>query len=305
MLRALWIGAPDLDAVEAGYARRMTQQDPPAPLSPHPDRLRDRAAIVTGGASGIGRASALRLAAEGARVAIGDLDEAGAKSVAAEIEAAGGRAIAIQTDVSDEDAIVRLVAQTVESFGKLDILHNNAAALGNARVGVDFSIAELDVDVWDRTMEVNVRSVMLGCKHAIPPMLAAGGGSIINTYSGAALAGSLTGPAYASSKAAVNTLTLYMAAQYGKQGIRCNAILPGLIMTPAVAVGMGEAEVAMLLDHHLTPQAGHPDDIAGMVAYLASDEARYITAQLIRVDGGITTHAPSFADNRRAMGVDA
>jgi NAD(P)-dependent dehydrogenase (short-subunit alcohol dehydrogenase family) len=279
-----------------------TRQDSSAKLLPHPDRLHGRSAIVTGGASGIGRASALRLAGEGAQVAIADIDEAGAKGVVAEIEAAGGRAIAIPTDVSEESAIVHLISQTVETFGKLDILHNNAAALGNARVGIDFSIAELDVDVWDRTMAVNVRSVMLGCKHAIAPMVAAGGGSIINTSSGAALAGSLTGPAYASSKAAVNTFTLYMAAQYGKQGIRCNAILPGLIMTPAVDVGMGEEEVAMLLDHHLTPQAGRPEDIAGMVAYLASDEARYITAQLIRVDGGITSHAPSFADTRRAMG---
>ena len=278
----------------------MTRQSP-APLPPHPNRLQDRSAIVTGGASGIGRASALRLAAEGAQVAVADLDEAGARSVVAEAEAAGGRAIAIRTDVSDEGAIVHLIAQTVEAFGGLDILHNNAAALGSARVGVDFAIADLEVDVWDRTMAVNVRSVMLGCKHAIAPMVARGGGSIINTSSGAALAGSLTGPAYASSKAAVNTFTLYMAAQYGKEGIRCNAILPGLIMTPAVDVGMGEEEVAMLLDHHLTPQVGHPDDIAGLVAYLASDEARYVTAQLIRVDGGITTHAPSFADNRRTM----
>ena len=115
------------------------------------------------------------------------------------------------------------------------------------------------------------------------------------------MAGSLTGPAYASSKAAVNTFTLYVAAQYGKQGVRCNAILPGLIMTPAVEHGMGAAEVSMLLDHHLTPHAGQPEDIAGMVAYLASDEARYITAQLIRVDGGITSHAPSYADSRRAL----
>ncbi len=133
-------------------------------------------------------------------------------------------------------------------------------------------------------------------------MVEAGGGSIINTSSGAALAGSLTGPAYASSKAAVNTFTLYVAAQYGKQGVRCNAILPGLIMTPAVDLAMGAAEISMLLDHHLTPQAGQPDDIAGMVAYLASDEARYVTAQLIRVDGGITSHAPNYADTRRALG---
>ncbi len=279
----------------------MAQRDA-APIPPHPNRLLGRSAIVTGAASGIGRASALRLAAEGARVAIADIDEAGAKTVAEEIEAAGGRAIAIRTDVSDEAAIENLISQTVDAFGKLDILHNNAAALGNARIGTDFAIDQLEVEVWDRTMAVNLRSVMLGCKHAIPRMVEAGGGSIINTSSGSALAGSLTGPAYASSKAAVNTFTLYVAAQYGKQGVRCNAILPGLIMTPAVDLGMDAAEVSMLLDHHLTRQAGQPDDIAGMVAYLASDEARYVTAQLIRVDGGITSHAPSYADTRRALG---
>jgi NAD(P)-dependent dehydrogenase (short-subunit alcohol dehydrogenase family) len=279
----------------------MTQTDATS-LPPHPNRLHGRSAIVTGAASGIGRASALRLAAEGARVAIADIDEAGAKTVAGEIEAAGGRAIAIRTDVCDETAIAKLISQTLAAFGKLDILHNNAAALGNASVGADFAIEDLEVEVWDRTMAVNVRSVMLGCKHAIPHMVEAGGGSIINTSSGAALAGSLTGAAYASSKAAVNTFTLCVAAQYGKRGVRCNAILPGLIMTPAVDLGMGPAEVSMLLDHHLTPQAGQPEDIAGMVAYLASDEARYVTAQLIRVDGGITSHVPSYADSRRRRG---
>ena len=134
-------------------------------------------------------------------------------------------------------------------------------------------------------------------------MLENGGGSIINTSSGAALLGSLTGTAYASSKAAVNCLTQYVATQYGKRGIRCNAILPGLIMTPAVEIGMSKESVDMILDHHMTPEAGRPSDIAAMVAFLASDEARYVTGQLIRVDGGITSHAPTYADSRRAMGL--
>jgi NAD(P)-dependent dehydrogenase (short-subunit alcohol dehydrogenase family) len=133
-------------------------------------------------------------------------------------------------------------------------------------------------------------------------MLETGGGSIVNTSSGAAIRGALTGTAYASSKAAVNCLTLYVAAQYGKRGIRCNAILPGLIMTPAVEIGMTRESVEMILDHHLTPEAGRPEDIAAMVAFLASDEARYVTGQLISVDGGITSHAPTFADTRRMLG---
>lgn len=236
-------------------------------------------------------------------MAIGDIDSAGAEIVVSEIEAAGGRAIAIETDVSEESAFERLVAGTVEAFGRLDILHNNAAALGNASLGEDFDLGAMSVEIWDRTMAINTRSVMLGCKHAIPEMLEGGGGSIVNTSSGAALGGEMSGPAYATSKAAVNCLTLYVAAQYGKRGIRCNAILPGLIMTPAVDVGMTPEAVSMILDHHLTPEAGRPEDIASMVAYLASDEARYITGQLIRVDGGILSHLPTYADTRRGLGL--
>ncbi|MFK7896822.1 MAG: SDR family NAD(P)-dependent oxidoreductase [Myxococcota bacterium] len=276
----------------------------PAPLStPISPRLRDRIAIVTGGASGIGRASALRLAAEGASVCIGDLNEAGAQEVATEIEAAGGRAIAVATDVSAEADMQRLIARTVEAFGALDVLHNNAAALGKATVGTDFMVDELDVAVWDRTMAVNLRSVMLGCKYAVPEMIKRGGGSIINTSTGSSVHGDIVGPAYATSKAAVNTLTQYVATQYGKQGIRCNAILPGLIMTPAVEVGLDDSTTSRILDHHLTRSVGHPDDIAAMVAYLASDESRYVTAQLLRVDGGITNHSPMVADTRRAIGL--
>ncbi len=279
----------------------MTQTDRPAAEPCDPNRLRDRVAIVTGAASGIGRASALRLSAEGAAIAIGDLDLKGAEAVVAEIEAAGGRGIALETDVSDESAFRNLIAAAVEAFGRLDILHNNAAALGSTSIGGDNSIESLEVDVWDRTMAINTRSVMLGCKHAIPKMLEIGGGSIINTSSGAALLGGLTGTAYAASKAAVNCLTQYVATQYGKQGIRCNAILPGLIMTPAVATSMSQATVDMILDHHMTAEAGRPEDIAAMVAFLASDESRYVTGQLLRVDGGITSHAPTLADSRRRM----
>lgn len=279
----------------------MDPTDRPAAEPCDPNRLRDRVAIVTGAASGIGRASALRLSAEGAAIAIGDLDLKGAKAVVAEIEAAGGRGIALETDVSDESAFRNLIAAAVEAFGRLDILHNNAAALGSTSIGGDNSIESLEVDVWDRTMAINTRSVMLGCKHAIPKMLEIGGGSIINTSSGAALLGGLTGTAYAASKAAVNCLTQYVATQYGKRGIRCNAILPGLIMTPAVATSMSQATVDMILDHHMTAEAGRPEDIAAMVAFLASDESRYVTGQLLRVDGGITSHAPTLADSRRRM----
>ena len=261
--------------------------------------LRGKVAIVTGSASGIGRATARLLASEGASVVVADLDEDGAQSVVGEIEAAGGSALAQQVDVSDEEAIRAMISATVETYGGLDILHNNAAALGPARPGRDMDIASMDVDVWDRTMAVNLRGVMLGCKHAIPAMLERGGGSIVNTTSGSAQRGDLSIPAYGVSKGGVDTLTKYVAAQYGKRGIRCNAIAPGLILTHGVENFGGEAYVQMLEEHHLTPRVGRPEDIAHAVLYLASDEASFVTGQILNVDGGILSHAAPFADIRR------
>ena len=189
-------------------------------------RLKDKVAIVTGSASGIGRSTALLLASEGASVVVADLDGPGAEKVVAEIEAAGGKALARVVDVSREDAVREMIAAAVDTWGGLDILHNNAAALGPASPGRDMDVASMDVEIWDRTMAVNLRGVMLGCKHAIPAMLERGGGAIVNTSSGSAQRGDLAIPAYAVSKGGVDTLTRYVATQYGKRGIRCNAIAP-------------------------------------------------------------------------------
>ncbi len=261
--------------------------------------LDGKVAIVTGAASGIGRATALLLAREGAAVVVADLHEAGALRVAEEIVSAGGRAFGQAADVSDESAVKGMVDATVETYGGLDILHNNAAAVGKANVGRDQDITRMDVDVWDRTMAVNLRGVMLGCKHAIPHMLSRGGGSIINTSSGSAQRGDLNLPAYATSKGGVETLTLYVATQYGKQGIRCNAIAPGLILTHAVENFGGEEYVGMLEEHHLTPRVGQPEDIANAVLFLASEASGFVTGQIINVDGGILSHTPPVADLRR------
>ena len=204
-----------------------------------------------------------------------------------------------ELDVSDEDAVRGMLAAAVDTYGGLDILHNNAAAIGAASAGQDRDVASIDVDVWDRTMAVNLRGVMLGCKHALPHMLERGGGSIVNTSSGSAERGDLTLSAYATSKGGVNTLTLYVAAQYGKQGIRCNAIAPGLILTHPKENFGGPAYVAMLEEHHMTPRVGEADDIAHAVVFLTSDEASFITGQILHVDGGILSHAPPVADLRR------
>ncbi len=261
--------------------------------------LEEKVAIVTGAASGIGRATAMRLARAGASVLVADLDEVRAQGVADEIVEAGGRALAHVVDVSEESAVKRMVDAAVAAFGGIDILHNNAAAIGKSSPGRDRDITRIDVDVWDRTMAVNLRGVMLGCKHAIPHMLERGGGSIINTSSGSAQRGDVTIPAYGVSKGGVDTLTLYVATQYGKQGIRCNAIAPGLILTHGVENFGGQQYVDMLEEHHLTPRVGQPEDIAEAVLFLASDAAGFITGQIINVDGGILSHAPPVADIRR------
>jgi NAD(P)-dependent dehydrogenase (short-subunit alcohol dehydrogenase family) len=255
------------------------------------DRLNGKVAIVTGGGGGIGGASARALAREGAAVVVVDIDQGAATSVAEGIVATGGRAVPFQADLSDEVQVIKTVAEAVAEFGRLDILHNNAALTDSDFLSVDTAVTELSVDVWERTLAVNLTSQMLTCKHAIPEMIHGGGGSIINMSSGASMKGDRTRTAYGVSKAGVNALTMYVATSHGKQGIRVNAILPGLVITDAVRAHLDEAIVASLGKATLTPNVGQPEDVADVVVFLASDESRYITGQLIAVDGGMSAHA--------------
>jgi NAD(P)-dependent dehydrogenase (short-subunit alcohol dehydrogenase family) len=261
-------------------------------------KLAGRVAIVTGGGSGIGRASALALAREGAAVVVADLSEERAKGVAAEIDAAGGRAYAQAADVSDEASVVAMVDAAVTRFGQLDILHNNAAATDWSVLGGDGELAQLELAIWERTLAVNLRGVLLGCKHAIPRLLARGGGAIVNTSSASGLTGDLVRTAYGVSKAGVDGLTRYVATQYGKRGIRCNAIAPGVIETPALRQNVPPEQVALFERHHLTPRLGTPEDVANAVVFLASDDAAFITGQIISVDGGLLAHHPTVAEVR-------
>lgn len=255
--------------------------------------LDGRAAMVTGGAAGIGRASARVLAREGAAVLVADIAAERGEAVAAEIRAAGGRAEFRACDVTRAEEVEAAVAACEAAFGGLDVLHNNAAyLLGEG----DGGITELTLEGWERAFAVNARGVMLGCKYAVPAMRRRGGGSIVNTSSGSALAGDITLTAYGASKGAVNTLTLYVAAQHGKQGIRCNAVAPGLIKTEGVRQGMSPERIQRIEAHTLTPRSGEPEDIAEMVAFLASDAAAFVTGQVISVDGGIGSHMPTYAD---------
>lgn len=267
------------------------------------DRLTNRLAVVTG-SGGIGAATAVRLAREGAEVIIGDLNDTTAAPVVEQIRASGGRASYQQVDIADEESIVAFFAAVETRFGRLDILHNNAANTRHEQMSKDMGIEAMPAEIWDAAFHVNTRGTMLMIKHAIPLMRKAGGGSIINTSSGAALRGDLYGPAYAASKAAINCLTLYVATQYGKERIRCNVISPGLVVTPNVYVSNTQEQLDRIEIHKLTPYLGEPEDIAAAVAYLASDDAKFVTAQIMVVDGGILDHMPYVAQVRENFSAD-
>lgn len=258
-------------------------------------RLEGRVAVVTG-SGGIGEACARRLASEGATVIIGDIDVGHAGEVAADIMQAGGRAEALALDIAEEGSIIAFFEWLRGAHGRLDVLHNNAADTRGEQMARDMAIADMAAAIWDRAFQVNARGTMLMTKHALPLMLENDRGSIINTSSGAALRGDLFGPAYAASKAAINCLTQYTATQYGKQGIRCNVVSPGLIETPNVRLSNSEEQLDRIRGHKLTPYLGEPEDIAAAVAWLASDDARFVTAQVIVVDGGIIDHMPYFSE---------
>jgi NAD(P)-dependent dehydrogenase (short-subunit alcohol dehydrogenase family) len=253
-------------------------------------RLDNKVAIVTGGAGGIGGATARALAREGASVAVVDIDVAGATEVVKAIQASGGSAEPVPADLSKESDVVKAIRFTVAQFGRLDVLHNNAALTESDFLSRDTPVTDLSLEVWERTIAVNLTSQMLTCKHAIPEMVRSGGGSIVNMSSGASLKGDRTRTAYGVSKAGVNTLTMYVATGHGKQGVRANTIVPGLVITDAVRAHIPEGMLDRLGRSTLTPYLGQPDDIADLVVFLASDESRYITGQMVVIDGGMSAH---------------
>jgi len=261
-----------------------------------PRRFDGRVAVVTGAASGVGAATASLLAARGAAVTVADIDGAGAAEVAGRITAAGGRALAVTVDVADDAAVADMVGRTVADLGRLDVLHNNAAALGDDVLGRDTDVTAVPLDVWDRTLAVTLTGAMLGCRYAVPHMLAQGAGVVVNTTSTAGQRGDLSRVAYGSAKAGVISLTMYVATMYGKRGIRCNAVAPGLVLSPIARRNMSEDNLAVTRAHQLVDHLGQPEDIAAVVAFLASDEARFVTGQVVNADGGVQAHAPSYAD---------
>ncbi len=251
------------------------------------NRLEGKIALITGGASGQGRAAAIRFAAEGATIVLSDVNEDGGTQTMHMVQENGGEALFVAADVSMESHAAEMVQAALRQYGALHILYNNAGIVGH---DVDTDVTRLSVDVWDRILNINLRGIFLGSKYGVPALIESGGGSVINTASIAGLIGSpFAGHAYTASKGGVIALTRAMAMAYAGQGVRVNAICPGGVDTPMVASlqerqGMQEQFAAA----HPIGRLGTADDIASMAIYLASDESSWVTGSIFTIDGGRT-----------------
>ena len=248
-------------------------------------RLQDKIALVTGGAGGIGRATALAFAREGAKVAVVDLDAEAAADVALAVAAEGGEAISVQADVTRADQVAAMVAQVVTRFGRLDIAFNNA--------GIDIEhepLAKTTEETFDQLMSVNVKGVWLCMKYEIEQMLKQGGGAIVNTSSIGGLIGAARQPIYGATKHAVLGLTKAAAVEYGRKGIRVNAVCPGIIRTEMTerAIARDPRRQKYIDQAHPIGRLGEAEDIARSVVFLCSEDAAFVLGHSLAVDGGFT-----------------
>ncbi|MDE0949659.1 MAG: SDR family NAD(P)-dependent oxidoreductase [Halioglobus sp.] len=248
--------------------------------------LQGKAILVCGGATGIGAATARRLSEEGARVGIGDFNIAGAESLALELNAGGGDAVAWYYDQADEATINTLIESAVKHFGRLDGLFANVADL--QAVLVDGDILSNDSALWERTLRVNVIGTAMLLRAVLPHMLEHESGALVLTSSDASIAGEAERPAYAASKAGVNSLCRHIASKWGRKGIRCNIISPGFVLTEQLDANMNQEMKDWMLKGARSTRHGASEDIAGAVAFLLSDDGEWVNGQSWRVNGGVS-----------------
>ncbi len=258
-------------------------------------KLANKVALVTGGASGIGKATAERFVREGAMVLIADNNEERAEEVAASLRDNQFHAEAVKFEATDIKSATKVVDKAVELFGGLDCIVNN---VGGSDLSKDLNIEELDIKYFDEVMHTNLRSMIAVIQSALPYMRAHNSGTIINIASIGGMLGDNRGTLYGISKAGVINLTRYVATQYGKFGIRCNGVAPGLVLTPAAIENLNPDEREKFLKYNSLPYAGKPEDIAGIVAFLASEDAKYISGQTIVADGGMSCHNPTAINSK-------
>jgi NAD(P)-dependent dehydrogenase (short-subunit alcohol dehydrogenase family) len=269
-----------------GQYPTVVEERPTRYCRPVAQRLSDKVALITGAGSGIGRVAAELFASEGAAVAVADVTADAARDTAAAITSAGGRAVAVTVDVSDEEQVTDMVRATMDTFGALHVLFNNAGIFP----GDDGGVLDTPPSTWDRVMQVNLKGVWLGCRAAVPAMIDSGGGSIVNVASFVALMGAATAQvAYTASKGGVLAFTRELAVEYARSGIRANSLCPGPIDTPLLAELLADpVRRQRRLVHVPMGRLGRPEEIARAALFLASDESSFMTGSALVVDGGIT-----------------
>jgi NAD(P)-dependent dehydrogenase (short-subunit alcohol dehydrogenase family) len=250
-------------------------------------RLTDKVLIVAGGSAGIGAATAGRMAAEGARVIIGDLNIKGAEATAAKFREVGYEVHAVEFDATDDDSVAALVASAVERYGRLDGLHYNAADLSEHNFGRDTDAVDVPFDVWEHTIDVCTTGCLRAFRHAIPHLVEGGGGSLVATSSINSVNGDIQKVAYSVAKAGINALVRHVARRWGKQSVRANAVAPALTLTEVVLAEERAGWKEQVLSGMAAPRLGEPQDIAALVAFLVSDEAAWITGQTYHINGGL------------------